>query len=174
MPASFRLNQANVDQVLRELKQLEPGLVAEFRKEFRSEMRPFANSLKANIPGSSPISGFNARNVASQPPYIYKKPSAKIDVDFRRRRRNRGEFSVVRILFNDRRPNAGFSILETAGTRGVNRLSKALETAGFPLGDRGRWVIPQFYRRQGETTKLAITILEKYAKKVDRKLKVRS
>jgi hypothetical protein len=173
MPASFRLNQGNIEEVLRELKQVEPGLVAEFRKEFRKDLAPFANRLKTNIPPTSPISGFNPRTPSANSPYIFKKPTAKIDVDFRPRRRRRGEFPVVRILFNDRRPNAGFSILETAGTRGVNRLSKALTTAGFPLGDRGRWVIPQFYENKEETASIARTILDKYATKVNRKLRVR-
>lgn len=178
MPASFRLEKNNVDAIIRELKQVEPNLVKEFRAEFKSEIRPFANSLKTNIPPRSPLSGFSPRATSARDPYMWKKPSAKIDVNFRSRRRNRGEYSIVRILFSDKRPNSAFSILETAGTqnpggityRGANMI-RGLAKRGYPLGNRGRWVIPQFYNNQAEITRKAVTILEKYTAKVNRRLR---
>jgi hypothetical protein len=60
--------------------------------------------------------------------------------------------------------------METAGTNGSNRVSRALATAGYPLKGRGRWVIPQFYQAQPLITNAARRVLRKYAEKVSKDL----
>ena len=87
------------------------------------------------------------------------------------------------IQFNDRRPNAGLSILELAGTANIGKdkggltqrgrnMIRGLDTAGYPVKKGlGRFVIPEFKEKQGEATRIAVGILERYAAKVNRRLK---
>jgi hypothetical protein len=179
MPASFRIEPSNLQALIYELRAVDKELVNEFRREFRSELGPLANQLASNIPSSSPISGFAAKG--GQSPYIYRKPTVKIDTSFRKKSR-RNQIPVVSLKFNDRRPNAGFSILETAGARNIGKdkggmtyrgrnMVTGLSKAGYSLGKGGRWVIPQFYSRQGEITEVAKRIVVKFAGKVNLKLR---
>ena len=75
-----------------------------------------------------------------------------------------------------------FAILELAGTAnkgkdkggmtqsGLNMV-QGLRTKGYDLGDRGRWVIPQWYKQEGNVRAIAVRIMDKYGQKVSRKLK---
>jgi hypothetical protein len=179
MPAEFRVEPQNFQALINELRNVDKELVNEFRREFRSELKPYGNKLRANIPSKSPLSGFTARKGA-QSPYIYSKPTVAIDVKFRGKGK---QPRLVSLFFNDRRPNAGFSILETAGSRNIGKdkggmtqrglnMVTGLATAGYSLGKGGRWVIPQFYSTaQSEMTAAAKKIIVKFANKVNLKLR---
>jgi hypothetical protein len=180
MPAAMTIKQDDFQALIRELKKVDADLYNEFRKEFRSEMKPLADKLANNIPKQSPLSGFAGKNGAEMP-YLWRKVNPSITVGSRSRGRNRATREVVSINFKQ----AAFSILELAGVankgktkagmthRGLN-LVRGLEKVGYPLGDRGRWVIPQYYKEQGAVRDKAIKILQKYGDKVSRKLGARS
>jgi len=169
MPASFQIKQSSVDELRRELRNIEPALVNQMRKELRDDLKPFAASLKAPIPTKPPLSGFSSAKGES--PYIWKKPPVRVDTDLRPRFPGT---SLVVVRFKDPRPNAGFSILERAGiVNSDNRLAKGLRKSGYPLGDRGRFVIPQFYRRSAEAMAIAQAVILKYTAMVNVKLKTK-
>jgi hypothetical protein len=179
MPASFQIKQSGVDELRNELRNIEPALVNQMRRELRSDLKPLATSLASGIPSKSPVSGFSGKN--AQSPYIWKKPSVKVDTDLRPRFPGT---SLLVIRFKDARPNAGFSILERAGiiNKGKDRkgnsyrgdnLVRGLQTAGFGLKDRGRFVIPQFYERSGEAMAIAQAVILKYTAMVNVKLKTK-
>lgn len=180
MPASFTLRKTDVSRLITELKAVDKNLFNELRREMRADIRPIANQLKANIPSKSPLSGFDRRargvrqSIDERAPFVYRKPSVSIDVGSRSRGRRRGMYRtepVVRLRTTDKRPSSGFSVLETAGTRSSsNRIAKGLATAGYRLGDRGRWIIPQFYNRQDELVRITRRILQTYAKQVSKRL----
>lgn len=179
MTVSFTLRRTDVGQLVRELKQIEPGLFNEMRRDFRREIRPTANKLKANIPARSPLSGMSSgvriartRTPADQrSPFVYKKPGASIDVGGRSRGRYKTE-PIVRIRFTDRRPFAAFSIMETArqgfGTRGRNMIQGL--NSKFPPVGKGRWVIKQFYDEQPQLINTVRRILKQYGSKVSNRL----
>jgi len=83
----------------------------------------------------------------------------------------------VAIRFEAKKGAAGFQIMELAGTknpvpsnyRGKNMI-QGLATAGFPLGDGGRFVIPEFYRRRPEIMAMAERTLAKYMDRVSAEL----
>jgi hypothetical protein len=176
MPAAMTIREQDFQQLIRELKKVDNDLVNEFRREFRQEMKPIGDKLANNIPAQSPLSGFLGRNGA-QPPYLWRKANASITAGSRSKGRNRASREVVSINFGQ----AAFSILELAGVsnkgkskggmsyRGDN-LVRGLAKVGYPLGDRGRWVIPQYYKMQPEVRDKAIRILQKFGDKVSRKL----
>lgn len=165
-----RYNAADVRWLIKGLKSLDKEIFNEMRREFRAAVRPTARALQSNIPYSSPVSGISPKaryarqNVDQRAPYVWKRPGMSIDVGSMSRGYRRGRQKtepVLRIRFTDRRPNAAFSVLERAKT---GRLANSVE-GRYKFGDRGRWVIPQFYARQGELFEAARKILMAYAKK---------
>ena len=176
----FVVGAENLQQVLKELKNLDPNLRKELVAEMKSEIKPIAQSLASKIPSQAPLSGFAPANNASSP-YVWRKPSMSVRTPFARRAKQPGVFPVVSIRFNDRRPNAGLSILELAGTRNIGRLKQGITPQGIAMvrnlnkrypvkGKLGRFVIPEFIPKRAEATRIAVGILEKFAKKVGRRL----
>ena len=173
MPADFSLNNSvsasDARWLVGKLKELDKELFNQMRRDFRSEIRPFSRKLAANIPSAPPLSGlspaapFARQGVADRAPWVWKKPTASIDVSTRTRARRGAKSSepVVRIRFNDRRPYSAFSVLER---RSGGRLAD-LVNARYSFGDRGRWVVPQFYKDQGEMVSVAKKVLDNYAKR---------
>ena len=105
-----------------------------------------------------------------------------VKTPFAKRAKQPGTYPVVSIQFNDRRPNAGLSILELAGTRNIGKAKGGLTPQGagmiqaldrrFPVKKGlGRFVIPEFKEKQAQATRIAVGILERYAAKVNRRLK---
>lgn len=181
MTVSYTLRKTEVSRLYRVLRSVDKDLITQMRRDFRSEIRPYANELKANIPGPSPLSGMSrgvrlarTRTPAEQrSPYVWKKPSASIDVGTRSRGMRRGRFKyepVLRIRFTDKRPYSAFSILETArqatNWRGENML-RGLEKKGYGPVGKGRKVIDQFYQKQPEIIGIALKILDDYAHRVN-------
>lgn len=177
----FVVSAENLQTVLKELKALEPNLRKELVAEMKDDIKPIGTDLLSKIPPAAPISGFSPTRGES--PYVWRKPTMIVKTPFAKRAKQPGTFPVVSIQFNDRRPNAGLSILELAGTANIGKnkagltqrgrnMIKGLDTAGFPIKKGlGRFVIPEFKERQSEATRIAVGILERYAAKVNRRLK---
>jgi len=181
MPASFRLKQPDVKRVMQELRDLDKDLYNQMRREMRSELKPLADKLHQQIPSTSPLSGMSRRpprgrqDISQRAPFVFKRPRPRISVGTGRIKSGASGVSLVKIVFNDRRPTSAFSVMETAGTQGPNRVARALNTAGFPLrrrgrGKGGRFVIPEFYERENEVVGTARRILQKYARMVSKDL----
>ena len=166
-------------ELVKELEKVEPGLRVVFQKELKDKLDPIKKSLLSKAPSSAPLSGFGTATAKS--PYIWKKPSSIVRTTFAARAKEPGMVGAVTIEFNDRRPNAGLSVLETAGTtnegkdfkgltqRGRNMI-KGLVSAGYPLKDGGRFILPHWRGEQGRAIDIAGKLLEKYAARVGRRI----
>ena len=174
----FVVSADNLAVVLKELRELEPNLRKELVAEMKAGVKPIGSSLAAKIPTQAPLSGFAPGNNASLP-YVWRKPSMIVKTPFAKKAKKPGFYPVVSIQFNDRRPNAGLSILELAGTRNIGRAKGGLTPQGKAMianlppvrGGLGRFVIPEFKGKQAEATRIAVQILQKFAQKVGRRLK---
>lgn len=176
----FAVSAENLKQVLDELRKLDPNLRKELTREMREAIKPIGRTLGAKIPAQPPLSGF-APAVGSSP-YIWRKPTMSVRAPFGKRAKKPGFYPVVSIRFNDRRPNAGLSILELAGTANIGRDKKGLTPQGeamirnlnrvFPVKNGlGRFIIPEFPQQRAEATRVAVDILKKFAAKVNRRLR---
>jgi hypothetical protein len=180
MPASFSVHVNDLDRVLRELRQVDPNLRKEFVSEMKSAIMPTGQRLLAKIPTTAPLSGFDRANAASSP-YVFQKPKMTVKTPFARRAKKPGFFPVVSIRFDDRRPNAGLSILELAGSRNIGRDKGGLTPQGAAMIRNlpsmrlglGRFVIPEFKGEQSNVTRIAKGILDMFAKKVNLKIGAR-
>lgn len=175
MPAAFTIKPQDYSALLRELKDVEPGLVNQFKKEFRADLQPVAKKLAGNIPPTSPLSGFTKRQ-GGELPYLWRKPNSSTKVAGRAGRARKQK--LVSVQFKQ----PAFAILELAGTANMGKnkggmtqsglnMVQGLRTKGYPLGDRGRWVIPQWYKQEDDVRAIAVRIMDKYGQIVSRKLK---
>jgi len=175
----FVIEAQNLKAVLKELKELDPNLRKQLVRDMKTDLMPIANALKAKIPEKPPLSGFSP-GVANSP-YRWAVPRMSIKAAPSKTSRKYATFGIVSIRFDDRRPNAGLSILETAGSRGIGRLKSGMTPQGLAMvrnlngrypvqGGLGRFVIPQFKASKGEAEAIAKRILEKFAAMVNRRL----
>lgn len=169
MPASFSVSSGDYRWLIGKMKELDKEIFNQMRRDFRSEIRPFSRNLASNIPTRSPLSGlapgnpYARQSLDERAPWLWKKPSVSIDVGGRpKKRAGKPTEAVVRLRFNDRRPYSVFSILER---RKGGKLPEQVARGGYAFGDRGRWVIPQFYKRQAEMASIAQKILVDYSKR---------
>jgi hypothetical protein len=174
MPANMTLKKSDVDVILRELKDIDKQLVNDFRKAFRTDLKPINESIRATIPSESPLSGFGKKTGTS--PYIWAKPTASVKVNTRHKP-GRAFSNIVSTRFTDRRPNAGFSILELAGSKSQGRtpqgrrMIQALNSK-FPMrAGLGRFVIPEWKKKGPDVERVAKKILETFSEKVNRKFR---
>jgi hypothetical protein len=174
----FVVSAENLTVVLKELRDLDANLRKELVAEMKAGVKPVASALSAKIPTKAPLSGFSPQNNASSP-YVWRKPSVVVKTPFAKKAKKPGFYPVVSIQFNDRRPNAGLSILELAGTRNIGKSKGGLTPQGRAMianlppmiGGLGRFVIPEFKGKQAEAERIAVRILEKFASKVNRRLR---
>jgi hypothetical protein len=175
----FVVSADNLAVVLRELRDLDPNLRKELVSEMKTGITPIAKNLLAKLPGKPPLSGF-APSVGNSP-YIFRTPGVIVKTPFAKRGKVPGTYPVVSIQFNDRRPNAGLSILELAGSANVGRDKGGLTPQGSAmirnLNNRhpvrkglGRFVIPDFKDKQADAQRIASNILTKFANKVNKKI----
>jgi hypothetical protein len=174
MPAQFTLKQADFSAVLRELKDLDKTLVNELRKEFRTQLKPVNDSVKSKIPTEAPLSGFSRRDGSE--PYIWSRPTAKVVTSFRPPR-GKAFTNLVSTQFSQRRPNAGFNVMELAGSKSSGntpqgRMMIEKLNSRFPIsGGLGRFAIPEWKKKGPEVEKIVRRILDDFSGRVSRKFK---
>jgi len=174
MPAQLILGASNIQAVVKELRTLDRELYNTLRRELKAELSPVSKKIQSNIPSKAPLSGFAKRNATGPEGlrYTWQKPTAGVNTDLGNpKRAASGLTPLVSLFYRDKGGTAGFSILELAGSKNIGRFKNGLMAKkGFPLGDRGRWVIPQYYKMQPQVREKAIKILQKYGDKVSRRL----
>jgi len=173
MPAQFTVKAADLSVLLRELKQVDPKLRSTLQKEMREKLKPFANSLKAAAPPSSPLSGF-AKGSASSKRYTYQTPLASVKTPLGKRAKKPGFYPVVSMSFRGRAKTAGFNIFELAergrSPQGAGMV-RALN-AKFPvIGVLGRFIIPEAKKDSDEVVQVARRVIEKYVELVNRRIR---
>lgn len=175
MPAGFAVSAENLKTVLRELSKVDPNLRKELRSEFKNQLEGTKNELAGQIPSAAPLSGFNGPR--ANPPFKWSKPRATVVTPLAKRSRRPGFYPVVSIRFKSSGRNAGFEIMELAGSKssGLTSQGRAMIqnlNARKPIrGGLGRFVIPEWKGKQGEAEAIAKRILEGFAEKVNRRLR---
>ena len=181
MPATFTVKAADLSVLLRELKDIDPKLRATLQKEMREKLKPFANSLKAAAPPSSPLSGF-AKGASLNKTYTYVTPLASVKTPLSRRAKKPGFYPVVSMSFRGRTKTAGYNIFELAGTSNIGKKKQGLTPQGaamirnlnakFPIREGlGRFIIPEAKKDSAEVVQVARRVIEKYVELVNRRIR---
>ena len=173
MPAEFTVKAADLKVLLRELRQVEPTLRKEMQTELKKEIKPFADQIKNSVPKKSPLSGFD-KNVASSTRYSWGTVLSNVKTPLGKNAKKPGYFPVVSMSFKGRSKTAGLSIMELA-TQGRSPQGAAMVRAlnrRHPVQQGlGRFIIPEAKKNVSQATELARKVLEKFAEKVNRRIR---
>ena len=150
---------AGVNEMIKELKQIEPELYRQLRKDLIQDVKPLYNIIKARIPIEAPLSVMNNNGRLG-----WGKPirvTARINM-----RKRRGYTSLLSV----RTTNAAVQMVEFAGSRsqGLTKSGRAMiaNLPGFP----SRYVWPAAIRYLPQIIDSANKTLERYSKIKNRTL----
>lgn len=145
MTANISVEVAGINEAIRSLNKIEPGLRKEFNNEARVIAAPAVNAVKAAY-HFVPLSGMERKwagpSVQGRKVFPLTVASARkgVDVTFNTDRRSLGVINIVQ-------RNAGWAIFETAGRKTKNSLGDSL---GPIQPGRTRLIGPVVYSKRRE------------------------
>ena len=177
MPAQFSIREADLRNVLRELRQLDPNLRKQLQKDMKSDLSPVLNRLIKSVPNESPLSGFATRSSRGTA-FNWGAVRGNVLTPLGKRAKKPGFVPVVSMKIRSRgKTNAGFEIMELAGskTQGKTPQGRAMISAlnaRFPIRQGlGRFVIPEAKDEAPEVLRIAKGIIERYVALVNRRIR---
>jgi hypothetical protein len=166
MPASTEISVLGINEAIRSLNKIEPGLRKQFNNEARAIAQPATNAVK-DAYRFVPLSGMERRwagpavNGRRVFPFTLAKARKGVDVVFDTDRRTLGVINIVQ-------RDTGTAIFETAGRKNPNPLGESL---GRLSPGRTRLIGPVVYSKvaliEREMEKFAVRIVNR----VNRELK---
>lgn len=150
-----------VNQMIRELKQIEPELYRQLRKDLINDVKPLYAAIKSNIPAVAPLSGLNNNGRLG-----WGKPvrvSAKINL-----KQKKGFTTLLTV----RTQNAAVEMIDMAGSKNEPTTEQGRALIANLPGKASRYVWPAANRFLPEIIKAANNTLERYSKIKNRTLEV--
>lgn len=158
------INRKALNGALRVLKEAEPTIVADLRKELRTALVPFADTLAKNMPAVAPVS-----NLAKSPGYRQPRGKAGFTPGGKKS-------ALVYVALDAGAEGRGFYISEMAGTR-----TSGLTGRGRALIDNlnnfhpnkppaGRFAWPMFLRMLPDAYARAQEILDRTMVKLEKSI----
>jgi septum formation topological specificity factor MinE len=159
-----------LDTIVRELNDLEPGLVKQLRKDLVTEIKPLYTIIKRNIESSKPfLSGFDhdgSKGLRRNPVRVTGKAVTT------RRKYNRTSLVSIRTT------SAAVQIADMAGRRGPRGYSEKgrqlIANLTSRHGSASRFIYPSIENELPRVRASMLKIIEKYTDMVNRKLIVRN
>lgn len=161
----------SIRSAIAKLKEVDPELVKEFKKEMRTAIKPIAVAIADIVPpeNSPPLSGM--RSGYTRLRWAGVKGTVSITPG-----KKKGASRLVSIVVQAK-PDAGFKMAELAGSRsdGYTPQGEAMIRglrSRFPLpgsGKGGRFAFTKFREERPEVVRIAVDIMNKYLDEVNRK-----
>jgi hypothetical protein len=153
VPVSNDISVLGINEAIRSLNKIEPGLRKEFNNEARAIAQPATDAVRSAYK-FVPLSGMNRQWKDSKSgrklfPWNLDKARKGVDVVFNTDRRSLGTITVVQ-------RDAATAIFESAGRKTVNPLGESL---GSLSPGRTRIIGPVVYSKINEIT----AVMEKFA-----------
>jgi hypothetical protein len=150
-----------VNQMIKELRQVEPELYRQLRKDLINDVKPLYRAIRSNIPPVAPLSGLNnnGRLAWGKPVRV----SAKINL-----KQKRGFTSLLTV----RTENAAVEMIDMAGSKSTGNTLQGRAMIANLSGKASRYVWPAANRFLPEIIKAANNTLERYSKIKNRTLEV--
>ena len=166
MPVNTDISVLGINEAIRSLNKIEPGLRKEFNNEARAIGAPAVNAVR-DAYRFVPLSGMNRKwagpavNGRKVFPWNLDKARKGVDVVFDTNRRTAGTINIVQ-------RDIGTAIFETAGRKTSNPLGNAL---GNLQPGRTRIIGPVVYSRINEITKVMGEFALRVVDRVNREIK---
>lgn len=166
MGVSNEIKVKGINEAIRSLNKIQPGLRKEFNNEARSIAQPATQAVRSAY-RFVPLSGMNRRWAGPAVkgrkafPWNLDKARKGVDVVFNTDRRTLGTINIVQ-------RDLGTAIFETAGRKSPNPLGDSL---GFLGSGRTRIIGPVVYSRRDEIEQIMFTFAERIVNRVNGELK---
>jgi len=157
VPVKTSIEVKGINEAIRSLNKIQPGLRKEFNNEARAIAQPATDAVR-NAYRFVPLSGMNRQWAGPAVkgrkvfPWNLDKARKGVDVVFNTDRRTTGTINIVQ-------RDAGTAIFETAGRKSPNPLGDSL---GLVSPGRTRIIGPVVYSRRDETA----AVMKKFVSRV--------
>jgi hypothetical protein len=173
----IRLDVQGVRDTVALLKKIEPDSVKALRDEITSEpgLQAAVSAIKSRVPTVSPLQGneFGYGGMLHNGRTSYKVPTVKAKAPLYTKVRGMNEKSIVVIDAESPKNGVGFEIIDMVG-RGPNANTKKAQGMLQKLaGNASRYVWKGFEEKSQGIEQAINRILDRYAQKVNVKLRVR-
>ena len=170
MDLKLSVNASDVSRTFRVLRNVDPDLVKELRKELQSDLKPIAKAIAAKYPSSPTLSGFEQ----AYGRWGWDKVSGTVKVTPGKTRKGAGRNNLVSLSMNYK--TATPFVLDMIGRRnpGISPQGQALFRAineQFPAWPNGgRIFYKPFKEARNDVTSAAETTINRWTDKVNREL----
>ena len=166
-----RLDVEGVRETLNILRRIEPESIKELRSDIKSDpgLNAAVSSIQANIPPVAPLSGMMNHNGRTQ----YRIPRVSTSFKTPRKSISRAESSLITIVTSPPADGVGFEIVDMAGRGSTGRTARGRAMIANLAKKASRYVYPGFEEKQEGIVNGVNRILQRYADKVNVKLRVR-
>lgn len=164
-----RIDVEGVQETLNILRRIEPDSIKELRKDIKNDpgLNAAVSSIQATIPPVAPLSGMMNHNGRTQ----YRIPRVSTSFKTPRKTMSR-ESSLVTIVTSPPKDGVGFEIVDMAGRGTGARSARGRAMIANLAKKASRFVYPGFERKQEGIVDGVNRILQRYADKVNVKLRV--
>jgi len=165
------VSATGIREIVKELKEVDPQLLKDLRKELRSQVGPIAKQVADAVPSEPPLSGFGNPSPTGWSPV---RPSIAFTPG--RSRKTGNHLVNIRVNPVPARGRRGLYIGELAGSRSggtTDRGRRMIDVLNqrFPMRGRGgRFAYTKFRTLRPDAVKLATSIVESAVGKINRKL----
>lgn len=166
---TVRIDVEGVQETLNILRRIEPDSIKELRKDIKNDpgLNGAISSIQASIPPVAPLSGMMNHNGRTQ----YRIP--KVSTSFKSPRRTMArESSLITIVTSPPKDGIGFEIVDMAGRGAGGRSARGRAMIASLAKKASRYVYPGFEQKQEGIVDGVNRILQRYADKVNVKLRV--
>ena len=167
---TVRIDVEGVQDTIALLRKIEPDSLKELRRDIKNDpgLTAAASSIRSQIPPVAPLSGMMSHSGRTQ----YKIPKVAPVFKPPRRSLTRGEASLITLVTTPPKDGIGFEIVDMAGRGSGARTARGRAMIANLAAKASRYVYPGFEKREEGIIEGVNRILEKYADKVNVKLRV--
>lgn len=164
----LKVDVEGVQETVYKLRNFEPELYKQMQKDIKSEpgLQSAMGGIKSRIPAVSPLRGMNHSGDSSYGGASVKvasRPSARLDRGSQR--------TIVRIDTVSPKSSYGFQLIDLVGSGARGNSPKAQGMKKKLQGSPSRFVWKGFETKQEGVTRAVMAIIERYANKVNVKLR---
>jgi hypothetical protein len=167
---AIRLDVEGVAETLAVLRKIEPEGLKALRSEIKTDSGVTAaiSSIQAQIPPVAPLSGIMKHGGRTQ----YRVPRVTTSFRSPRRTMTRAESSLITLVTSPPKDGVGFMLVDMAGRGSSGRTARGRAMIENLKARASRYVYPGFEKREKNVADGVQRILDKYAARVNVKLKV--
>jgi hypothetical protein len=167
---AIRLDVEGVAETLSALRKIEPDSLKALRREIQTDAGVVAavSSIQSEIPQIAPLSGMMNHDGVTK----YRVPRVKTSLRSPRRAMSSAEASLVSIIASPPKGAIGFLLSDMAGRGMGARTNRGRAMLRNLENKASRFVYPGFEKREKNVADGVQRILNKYAERVNVKLRV--